>query len=72
MIEEYIAFKLGVIYLMFVGIIFENPHETITRPLGVTLGFKTLLHMVNAIVYPVKEDVVSYILFLVLFPLLED
>ena len=50
---------------MFMGIISGNPHETTTRPLGVTQGFKALLHMVNAIVYPAKEDVVSCILILV-------
>ena len=58
------SWGVSLYYIMFVGIISENPHETKTRPLGVTYRFKVLLHMVNAIIYPTKEDVSSCIYFI--------
>jgi len=41
---------------MFVGIISGKPSRDITCPLGSLRGLKCLLHMLNAIVSPTKED----------------
>ena len=41
---------------MFVGIIPVKPSRDFTRPLGMPRGLKGLLHMLNAIVSPTKED----------------
>jgi hypothetical protein len=41
---------------MFVGIISGKPLRDFIRPLGSLRGLKSLLHMLNAIVSPVKED----------------
>jgi hypothetical protein len=52
---------------MFVGIIHIKPSRDFTCPLGIPRGLKDLLHMLNVIVSPTKEDVIAFILFLVLF-----
>jgi hypothetical protein len=41
---------------MFVGIIPVKPSRDFTHPLGMPRGLKGLLHMLNAIVSPTKED----------------
>jgi hypothetical protein len=41
---------------MFVGIISSKPSRDFTLPLGSPRGLKGLLHMLNAIVSPTKED----------------
>jgi hypothetical protein len=41
---------------MFVGIISGKPSRDFTHPLGSLRGLKDLLHMLNAIVSPTKED----------------
>jgi hypothetical protein len=41
---------------MFVGIISGKPSRDFTRPLGSPRSLKDLLHMLNAIVSPTKED----------------
>jgi hypothetical protein len=41
---------------MFVGIIFGKLSRDFTRPLGGPKGLKGLLHTLNAIVSPTKED----------------
>jgi hypothetical protein len=41
---------------MFVGIISDKPSQDFTRPLGSPRGLKGLLHILNAIVSPTKED----------------
>jgi hypothetical protein len=40
---------------MFVGIIPGKPSRDFTRPLGSPRSLKGLLHMINAIVHPMKE-----------------
>jgi hypothetical protein len=54
---------------MFVGIIPGKPSRDFTRPLGSHRGLKGLLHMLNAIISPMKEDLrfMPLILFFVLF-----
>ena len=39
---------------MFVGVIAGKPSQDFTRPLGMPRGLKGLLHMLNAIVSPMK------------------
>jgi hypothetical protein len=41
---------------VFVGITSVKPSRDFTRPLGIPRGLKGLLHMLNAIVSPTKED----------------
>jgi hypothetical protein len=41
---------------MFVGIIFGKPSRDFTHPLGSPRDLKCLLHMLNAIISPTKED----------------
>jgi hypothetical protein len=41
---------------MFVGVILIKPSRDFTLPLGSPRGLKGLLHMLNAIVSPTKED----------------
>jgi hypothetical protein len=43
--------------IMFVGIIPDKPSRDFTRPLGSPRGLKGLLHTLNAIVFPVTEEV---------------
>jgi hypothetical protein len=43
---------------MFVGVIFVKPSRDFTCPLGIPRGLKGLLHTLNAIVFPTKEEVV--------------
>jgi hypothetical protein len=55
---------------MFVGIILVKPSRDFTRPLGMSRGLKSLLHMLNAIVFPTKEYLCycfHFISFFVLF-----
>ena len=46
---------------MFVGVIFENPHETSLILLGAPRGLKGLLYTLNAIVSPTKVASLVYI-----------
>jgi hypothetical protein len=39
-----------------VGVILRKPSRDFTRPLGMPRGLKGLLHMLNAIVSPMKAD----------------
>jgi hypothetical protein len=41
---------------MFVGIISVKPSRDFTRPLRMHRGLKSMLHMLNAIVSPMKHD----------------
>jgi hypothetical protein len=41
---------------MFMGIISGKPSRDFKRPLGSPSGLKGLLHMLNTIVSPTKED----------------
>jgi hypothetical protein len=41
---------------MFVGSITMKPSRDFTHPLGMPRGLKGLLYMLNAIVFPTKED----------------
>jgi ABC-type proline/glycine betaine transport system permease subunit len=41
---------------VFVGITSVKPSRDFTRPLGMPKGLKGLLHTLNAIVSPTKED----------------
>jgi hypothetical protein len=43
--------------IMFVGIIHGKPSRDFTRPLRSPRGLKGLLHTLNAIVFPVTEEV---------------
>jgi hypothetical protein len=43
---------------MFVGITSIKPLRDFTRPLGMPRGLKGLLHTLNAIVFPTREEVV--------------
>jgi hypothetical protein len=43
--------------IMFVGIILGKPSQDFTRLLGSPSGLKGLLYMLNAIVFPVTEEV---------------
>jgi hypothetical protein len=52
---------------MFVGIISGKPSRDFTRPLGSPRGLKGLLHMLNAIVSPTKEDLCFMLWFCFLF-----
>jgi hypothetical protein len=38
------------------GVILGKPSRDFTRPLGMPMGLKGLLHMLNAIVSPTKVD----------------
>jgi hypothetical protein len=54
---------------MYVGIITGKPSQDFIRPLRSPTGLKSLLHTLNAIVHPTKDDL-SYcfsVLFLVLY-----
>jgi hypothetical protein len=42
---------------MFVGNISVNPSRDFTRPLGIPRGLKGLLHVLNAIVFPMTKEV---------------
>jgi len=42
---------------MFVGSISGKPSRDFTRPLGSPRGLKSLLHMLNAIVFSMKKAV---------------
>jgi hypothetical protein len=46
------------ICIMFVGRIFGKPSRDFSRPLESPRGLKGLLYMLNAIVFPTKEEVV--------------
>jgi hypothetical protein len=48
----------NMICIMFVGIISRKPSRDFTRPLGSSKGLKGLLHTLNTIVFPTKEEVV--------------
>jgi hypothetical protein len=52
---------------MFVGIIFGKSSRDFTRPLGSPRGLKGLLHTLNAIVSPTKDDLCFVLLFYFLF-----
>jgi len=41
---------------VFAGVTSVKPPRDFTRPLGMPRGLKGLLHMLNAIVSPTKED----------------
>jgi hypothetical protein len=41
---------------VFVGITSISPSRDFTRPIGMPRGLKGLLHMLNAIVFPMKEE----------------
>jgi hypothetical protein len=43
--------------IMFVGIIPGKPSRDFTCPLGHPRGLKSLLHTLNAIVFPTTEEV---------------
>jgi hypothetical protein len=45
-------------YKVFVGITSVKPSWDFTCPLGMPKGLKGLLHMLNAIAFPTKEEVV--------------
>jgi hypothetical protein len=57
---------------MFVGIIPVKPSRDFTRPLGMPRGLKGLLHMLNAIVSPTKEDLCYCFHVIFCFILLRD
>jgi hypothetical protein len=60
---------------MFVDIILVKLSRDFTRPLGISRGLKDLLHVLNAIVSPMKEDLCycfHSILFYFCFVLLRD
>jgi hypothetical protein len=42
---------------MFVGVIANKPSRDFTCPLGIPMGLKGLLHMLNAIVFLTKADI---------------
>jgi hypothetical protein len=50
---------------MFVGNILLNSRD-FTRPLGMPRGLKGLLYVLNAIVFPTKEEV-EFCIYVVLF-----
>jgi hypothetical protein len=52
---------------MFVSIIPGKPSRDFTLPLGSPRGLKGLLHMLNAIVSPTKDDLYFMLSFYVLF-----
>jgi len=52
---------------MFVGIIPDKPSRDFTRPLRSPRGLKGLLHTLNAIVSPMKEDLCFMLSFYFLF-----
>jgi hypothetical protein len=52
---------------MFVGIIPGKPSRDFIRPLGSPRSLKGLLHTLNAIVSPTKEDLCFKLSFYVLF-----
>jgi hypothetical protein len=52
---------------MFVGIISGKPSRDFTRPLGSPRDLKGLLHMLNAIISPTKEDLFFMLSFHFLF-----
>jgi hypothetical protein len=43
--------------IMFVGIIHGKSSQDFTRPLGSPRGLKSLLHTLNAIVFPTTKEV---------------
>jgi hypothetical protein len=49
---------------MFVGIIPSKPTRDFIRPLRSPKGLKGLLHMLNAVVSPTKEDLCFMLSFL--------
>jgi hypothetical protein len=58
---------------MFVGIISVKPSRDFTRPLGSPRGLKGLLHSLNAIVHPTKEEFILFSFsFISYFVLLRD
>jgi hypothetical protein len=59
--------KITQCFKMFVGIIPSKHSQDFTRPLGSPRGLKGLLHMLNAIVSPTKEDICFKLSFYVLF-----
>jgi hypothetical protein len=58
LMNEYYCFCDNIIVIMFVGSISEKPSQDFTLPLRRPRGLKGLLHMLNAIVFPAKEEVV--------------
>jgi hypothetical protein len=52
---------------MFVDIILVKPSRDFTRSLGMLKDLKGLLHMLNAIVSPTKEDLCCCFYFIFLF-----
>jgi hypothetical protein len=52
---------------MFVDIIHVKPSQDFTRSLGMLRGLKGLLHMLNAIVSPTKDDLCYCFHFIFLF-----
>jgi hypothetical protein len=57
---------------MFVGIILVKPSRDFIRPLRMPKGLKGLLHMLNAIVFFMKEDLCYCFHFIFHFVLLKD
>jgi hypothetical protein len=59
--------------IMFVGIIIGKTSRVFTRPLGSPRGLNGLLHTLNAIVYPTKEEFIFlFFSFISYFVLLRD
>jgi hypothetical protein len=57
---------------MFVGIIPVKPSQDLTHPLRMPMGLKGLLHVLNAIVSPTKEDLCYCFHFIFCFVLLRE
>jgi hypothetical protein len=57
---------------VFVGITYVKPSQDFTCPLGMLRGLKCLLHTLNAIVFPTKEELVLVFHFVFSFVLLRD